>query len=239
MIVSCPSCATEFELDQPEAVEAAVVRCDACGHAWLEATADDISDIVVQMSEHGEAAKPAEQDNTEDRILAEARKIARVAQAAEHKVKQARAHRMSQLRGWAGLATGVALVLSLVVSFPERIVQAAPGAAKLYSMAGKQVNIFGLTISGVEQQYMMVGKQPVLALRGQIANVTGQSQRVPALRFTLKDASGKALHSWTLPSTGKAPIGAGVRSSFVTRLAAPPEGVDSIEIRFAKPGEMG
>jgi hypothetical protein len=47
------------------------------------------------------------------------------------------------------------------------------------------------------------------------------------------------LHAWTLNSVGKGPIQAQVVTSFVTRLAAPPEGVDSVEIRFAKPGEIG
>jgi hypothetical protein len=42
-----------------------------------------------------------------------------------------------------------------------------------------------------------------------------------------------------LNSVGKGLIGAGVVSSFVTRLAAPPAGVESVEIRFARPGEIG
>lgn len=237
MIVSCPSCATEYDLPKSAGSDATIMRCGACGHGWIEAHATDVSDLVAVNADE-RVAGPGE-DDSDARVMAEARKIARAARMAEQKAKAKRERRMAQLRGWAGLAAGICLVLGSMVTFPERIVQAAPATAKIYSLAGKNVNIYGLAISGVEQQYMIVGSQPVLALRGQIANITGEDRRVPPLRFILKDASGKELHAWTLNSAGKGPIGAGVVSSFVTRLAAPPEGVESVEIRFAKPGELG
>ena len=237
MIVSCPSCATEYDLPNAAGTDATVMRCGACGHGWIEAHATDVSDLVPVAAEP--VSPVVAEDDAEARVLAEARKIARAARMAEQKAKAAREHRNTQLRGWAGLAAGICLVLGGMVTFPERIVQAAPAAAKIYSLAGKQVNIYGLNISAVEQQYMLVNGQPVLGLRGQIANITEEDRRVPPLRFILKDRDGNQLHAWTLNSVGKGPIGAGVVSTFVTRLAAPPEGVDSVEIRFAKPGEIG
>jgi predicted Zn finger-like uncharacterized protein len=237
MIVSCPSCATEYDLPNSATTDATVMRCGTCGHGWIEAHATDVSDLVPVAP--GPAMTEPAEDDAEVRVLAEARKIARAARIAEQKAKAARERRMAQLRGWAGLAAGICLVLGMMVTFPERIVQAAPATAKLYSLAGKQVNIYGLAISKVEQQYMIVSGQPVLALRGQIANITDQDRRVPPLRFILRDKAGKQLHAWTLNSVGKGPIQAQVVTSFVTRLAAPPEGVDSVEIRFAKPGEIG
>jgi hypothetical protein len=237
MIVSCPSCATEYDLPKPVGSDATIMRCGACGHGWIEAHGTDVSDLVAVNADERVAAQG--EDDSDARVMAEARKIARAARMAEQKAKAKRERRMAQLRGWAGLAAGICLVLGGMVTFPEHIVQAAPATAKIYSLAGKNVNIYGLAISGVEQQYMIVGGQPVLALRGQISNITGEDQRVPPLRFILMDAEGRELHAWTLNSAGKGPIGAGVASAFVTRLAAPPEGVDSVEIRFAKPGELG
>ncbi len=238
MIVSCPSCATEYDLPNQRSSDATIMRCGSCGHGWIEAHATDVSDLVPAGAPAVMASKSRD-EVCEAAVMAEARKIARAARMAEQKVKAARERRMAQVRGWSGLAAGICLVLGMVVSFPERIVQAAPAAAKLYSLAGKQVNIYGLNLSSVEQQYMLVNGQPVLALRGNIANITGEDRRVPALRFILKDTSGNELHAWTLNSVGKGPIEAGAVTSFVTRLAAPPEGVDSVEIRFAKPGEIG
>ena len=238
MIVSCPSCATEYDLPRSAATDATLMRCGACGHGWIEAHATEVSDLVPMNADAAQQAVQGEDDN-DARVMAEARKIARAARMAEQKARAARERRMAQLRGWAGLAAGICLVLGGMVTFPERIVQAAPAVSKLYEIAGKTVNIYGLSISGVEQQYMIVSGQPVLALRGQIANITAEDRRVPPLRFVLKDANGAELHAWTLHSTGKGPIGAGAVSSFVTRLAAPPEGVDSVEIRFAKAGELG
>jgi hypothetical protein len=176
---------------------------------------------------------------TDELLSEEVRRIAQAARFAEHKAQLRRRERARQLRGWAGLAAGVCLVLGLVAGFPEKVVQAAPAAARLYELAGKKVNIYGLTIHSVRHQYMLIAGEPVLAIRGQVANVSGDGRRVPALRFTLKDAAGKALHSWTLNSIGRGPIGAGASTSFVTRLAAPPAGVESLEIRFARPGEIG
>ena len=213
------------------------MRCGSCGHGWIEAHATDVSDLVP--AGHAGQVQRDRDEVCDAAVMAEARKIARAARMAEQKAKAARERRMVQVRGWSGLAAGFCLVLGMVVSFPERIVQAAPAVAKLYSLAGKQVNIYGLNLSSVEQQYMVVNGQPVLALRGNIANITGEDRRVPALRFILKDKTGIELHSWTLNSVGKGPIEAGAVTSFVTRLAAPPEGVDSVEIRFAKPGEIG
>ncbi len=236
MIVSCPSCATKYDLPTGSGTDATVMRCSSCGHGWIEAHATDVSDLVPVRAETNE---PDVEDDTEARVIAEARKIARAARFAEHKAKTDRERRGAQMRGWAGLAAGICLVLGAVVAMPERIVQAAPAAAKLYSLAGKTVNVYGLNISSIQQQYMIVNGQPVLALRGQIANITNVDRRVPALRFVLRDGNGKQLHAWSLNSVGKAPIGAGVVSSFVTRLAAPPEGVESVEIRFARPGEIG
>lgn len=236
MIVSCPACATRYDLPNETSSDATVMRCQRCGHGWMEAPATAVSDLVPVRADnsHAEAA-----DEAEARVIAEARKIARAARLAEHKAITARERRAVQMRGWAGLAAGVCLLLGAVVLMPERIVQASPAAAKLYSLAGKTVNIYGLTISSIEQQYMIVNGQPVLALRGHIANITEGDRRVPPLRFVLRNASGDQLHAWTLNSVGKGPIGAGVVSSFVTRLAAPPEGVESVEIRFARPGEIG
>ena len=236
MIVSCPSCATKYELPNETDTEATLMRCQRCGHGWMEAPVAPVSDLVPVGTDdrHAEAM-----DDAEARVIAEARKIARAAKLAEHKAHKARQRRLVQMRGWAGLAAGVCLLLGAVVLMPERIVQASPAAAKLYSLAGKNVNIYGLSISSIQQQYMIVNGQPVLALSGQIANISDQDRRVPPLRFVLRDGNGDQLHAWTLNSTGKGPIGAGVVSSFVTRLAAPPPDVESVEIRFARPGEVG
>ncbi len=236
MIVSCPSCATKIELPNETGLDATFMRCQRCGHGWMESPATDVNDLVPVGADnrHAEAV-----DDAEARVIAEARKIARAAKLAEHKAKTARERRMAQMRGWAGLAAGICLLLGAVVLMPERIVQASPAAAKLYLLAGKTVNIYGLSISSIQQQFMIVNGQPVLALRGQIKNITDDDRRVPPLRFVLRNANGDQLHAWTLNSVGKGPIGAGVASSFVTRLAAPPAGMESVEIRFARPGELG
>ena len=91
MIVSCPSCATKFDMPNESGTDATVMRCGSCGHGWIEAHATDVSDLVPVRPQ---ASKPdAGDDDAEDRIIAEARKIARAAQFAEHKARTARRRR--------------------------------------------------------------------------------------------------------------------------------------------------
>ena len=181
MIVSCPSCATKYDLPSESGSDATVMRCGSCGHGWIEAHATDVSDLVPVRAQ---SSKPdTDDDDAEARVMAEARKIARAARHAEHRARTARHRRSAQIRGWTGLAAGICLVLGAVVAMPERIVQAAPAAAKLYSLAGKTVNVYGLNISSIQQQYMIVNGQPVLALAREYCKYhrTGPSRTAAAV----------------------------------------------------------
>ena len=52
MIVSCPSCATRYDLpDNDSAADGSVIRCASCGHSWIESSAIEIVDATPQPAE--------------------------------------------------------------------------------------------------------------------------------------------------------------------------------------------
>ncbi len=75
---------------------------------------------------------------------------------------------------------------------------------------------------------------PLLAVSGEVVNVTDMALPVPALRFVLRDGSGNETYAWTLDGVGTRTVEPGEATSFLTRVAAPPAHVEDVEIRFAR-----
>jgi hypothetical protein len=78
----------------------------------------------------------------------------------------------------------------------------------------------------------------VLAVKGEIANISGGERKIPWLRFGLKADGGGEVYTWTLDA-GARPLKPGEITSFVTRVASPPETAKNLEIRFAHASEIG
>ena len=77
----------------------------------------------------------------------------------------------------------------------------------------------------------------VFAVRGLVENVSGTERRIPSIRFALL-ADGREIYTWKLPATSRA-LKPGESTNFLTRVAAPPENADDLEIRFAREDEIG
>jgi hypothetical protein len=85
----------------------------------------------------------------------------------------------------------------------------------------------------------LIGDPPGhVTVKGEIANITGGERKIPSLRFGLSDNFGNEVYHWSLDS-GTRPLRAGEITSFVTRVASPPETTKDIEIRFAHADEIG
>jgi hypothetical protein len=75
-------------------------------------------------------------------------------------------------------------------------------------------------------------------VRKEIANISGGEKKIPSLRFGLADMAGKEVYQWTLDA-GARPLKSGESTSFVTRVASPPEAAKNVQIRFAHADEIG
>ena len=233
MIAVCPSCATRHTPPAGRAVgDAWVSRCSACGYSWLEANAIEVAEARCETAVATRFAPPMVIDHGPD-IDAEARRLAEAARLAAARHHERRRERHAALRGWAVLALAVALPLAGAIAYPESVSRAAPAAARLYSLAGMEVNVAGFLIRDAASEYQIVSGAPLLTVRGEIVNVASRPREAPTLRFVLRDALGGAAHAWTLKAVGANKVKPGQATSFFTRIAAPPGHLREVEIRFA------
>jgi hypothetical protein len=164
----------------------------------------------------------------------EVRRLAEVARLAAERHREQRRRRRATLRGWAILVLVCIVPVAGALSFPESVTRAAPAAARIYDLAGVEVNIFGFAIRDAASEVQMDSGTPLLAVRGEVVNIADSPLQVPTLRFVLRDGEGRETYAWTLDGVGARTLDPGEATSFLTRVAAPPAHVRDVEIRFAR-----
>lgn len=112
------------------------------------------------------------------------------------------------------------------------IVEHAPALAVLYQGIGLPVNTRGIAITDVKSAMAADGATPVLSVEGKLTNLRGASVSVPEIVASLQGTDGRALYSWTSQAP-KSTLAPGETASFRTRLAAPPNGGQTVMLRFA------
>ncbi|HEY4995916.1 MAG TPA: FxLYD domain-containing protein [Aestuariivirga sp.] len=230
MIVSCPSCTTRYDLGHQAQNDVLTLTCRRCGHHWKKYPAQDV--VPVSASRSLQVIEPEPEPDLDVARLVEAAKSARIQYAAK------RVARFKKGGGWASLGLCAVLPFIFALVAPEATVMAAPMTAKLYQKLGWAVNIYGLDIRRVEQLNKNIDGQHILMVKGEISNSTNDVRKIPSMRFALNDADGKELYSWTLDTTAR-PLRPGETTAFSTRIAAPPELANTLQIRFAHVSEIG
>ncbi len=230
MIVSCPSCNTRYDLgEHGRSTSALTITCRACNHSWKE---HPIIDVAEQPSR-----AVSRIINLDDEPELDVQRLVEAARTAHEEFAGQRKMRMRKTYGWAGLALMVALPVLILANIPEAVVAAAPATITAYEKLGYSINIYGLEIRRIEQQHSLVDGARVLMIKGEISNPTNDIRKIPWLRFGLNDPASKELYTWTL-DTASRPLRPGETTSFVTRVAAPPELAKNLQIRFAHPDEI-
>ncbi len=230
MIVSCPSCTTRYDLgEHGRSTSALTITCRTCSHTWKE---HPIIDVIEQPSR-----ALARIIDLDDEPEVDVQRLVEAARFAHEEFAMQRKVRLRKSIGWAGLGLTVALPLLSAAMLPETVVAAAPATIQAYDKLGYSVNIYGLEIRHIEQQHSILNGARVLMIKGEISNPTNDIRKIPWLRFGLNDAASTELYSWTL-DTASRPLRPGETTSFVTRVAAPPELAKNLQIRFAHPDEI-
>jgi hypothetical protein len=221
-----------------------MVRCIQCGHCWIESGPTEVIDINPRQlpvpAGHATLPVPATVIPMEG-LTEEEREVERLAQLAREaraEFAEARRERRRKQVGWATLILAALSPIGLAFAMPETTVRIAPATIRLFDTAGIPVNIYGLELRRIERQHIVADGVRVIAIKGDIVNVSDSERKVPSLRFTLKNRGQQAVYAWTLDSTIR-PLRPGESSSFVTRVASPPEAAADIEIRFAHVDEIG
>lgn len=233
MIIACPSCATRHQLPHDHiSGDGSVIKCGSCGYSWIEGNAViEGSAVEVECSDLSVAGDVPDTDH-------EAMRIAKAAQQAAIERECERNRKIKTRNGWMLLAACIALPLVVGIAIPDMITRIFPRAAKIYKLAGIKVNSYGFDITGVTHQYVLSDNVRVLAIRGNVVNVSAKAGKAPAIRFILKDKQGKQVYAWTLNGVSTRPVAAGASANFLTRVAAPPKNAENIEIRFARAKEL-
>ena len=212
------------------AAEGTKIRCAACGHSWLEGRAIEVSNASPRQL-------PAVIDHGYEPDL-EIRRLLEASREAQDNFANRRRQRRRRLVAWAAFAAALSMPFIAAAAFPEMVVDVAPVTARAYGALGQDINIYGLDLRHIELQHMIVDGTRVLAVKGEITNITDGERKIPSLRFGLRDGFNGEVYTWIL-DPGARPLNAGEITNFVTRVASPPETAKKLEIRFARADEIG
>lgn len=135
----------------------------------------------------------------------------------------------------AAFACGGLMLIGLGVWKRETVVSAAPAMAILFQKAGLPVNLRGLELASITTGLTQEENGAFLVVEGDISNVTRQPARLPLIEIIIHDDAGKPLYTWTAEPP-RAVLGAGDKTRFRARLAAPPQNGQSVVVRFARSG---
>jgi predicted Zn finger-like uncharacterized protein len=235
MIVSCPTCASRYDLaEHSHSVAELTITCQNCGNRWRESPRQ-----LKRIDAIDVPSRPTTRviDYTGDEPELDVQRLVEAAKSAQEEFATQRKTRNKRMGGWATLGFFLMSPLMAAALMPETIVAAAPITIKAYDKLGYEVNIFGLDIRRIEQEHKTINGARVLMIKGEISNSTTEIRKIPWLRFGLSDEK-QELYSWTL-DTASRPLRPGETTSFVTRVAAAPELAKNLQIRFAHPEEIG
>lgn len=231
MIVRCPTCSSRRDVPSLKlGGGGTLVDCPNCGHEWIEGIA-----LPLLQEPRPDPSGGADEEAALDPA---ARALIAAARGARQEFDGLRRARKWRLAAWAGLALFAIAPILGALAFPERVVAAVPASVGLYDWMGETVNLYGLEIRQVDLQHLVVDGRKVIAVKGEVTNISSTSRKIPWLRFGLQSRDNAEVYSWTLDTEAR-PLRPGESTSFVTRLASPPEAARNLEIRFARADEIG
>jgi predicted Zn finger-like uncharacterized protein len=231
MIVTCPSCASKHEFSNAMQAPGDVkITCRSCGHRWIELEAADVID--VRPFRKSGAAEEIDQAADEELEL-----LLRAGREAKQIFDEKKQQRRRSALAWAGYTAFTVAPLAFALAAPEVMVAAAPISYQAFQKVGYDVNIYGLELRRVAQDYKIIKGERVLTIKGDLVNITGDIRRIPSLRFALRDGVGNEVYQWVLDTAAR-PLRPGEVTGFITRVQDPPEGAKDLQIRFAKDADL-
>ena len=259
MLIVCPSCASQYELDAAKlGPEGRKVRCAGCRTSWhvepgafpeppseaetqallaeeLERAAAIDAEITALAAEAGGEHGSEHPSSVEE--LPVAAPMRRVRSSG----KPRRISSPFLPRGGAGLPAAAALaglaLLGTVVWQRQAAVRVAPQLAGLFETIGMPVNVRGLSLSSIESGLVEDGQNRFLVVEGDVTNITRSKTAVPLIEVAVKDAGGATLYTWTTEPP-RANLEPAELIRFRARLASPPEQGQSVRVRFTSAATM-
>lgn len=259
MLIVCPSCASQYELDAAKlGPEGRKVRCAQCKTLWhVDAASampeapspEETQALLAEELERAAAidaeitAVAAEADTLIAAADAEPEPAPAVA-APEKRSGRGRSARAGKrqtgktgfaMPGGAALPAAAALagiaMLGGLAWQRNIVVRVAPQLAGVFERLGLPVNIRGLSLTAVESGLIEDGPSRFLVVEGDVTNITKAKTQVPPIQVLVKDEAGQTLYSWTTePPRNVLEPAELIR--FRARLASPPEKGRTVQVRF-------
>jgi predicted Zn finger-like uncharacterized protein len=254
MILTCPSCATRYAVDEAKFPPAGrKVRCAKCGHVWFQAGPASALDpgLIAQIASAPAAGAPAPKTAPEP-APEPAHLPERVAEAAAEPSRPLAAPTFGAVEmahertgwgpplaiaaGWVVLIAVIGLIGLSAVRYRQEISAIWPQSAGVYNSLGFGVNAKGIDIVNVDYHRESEDGQVVLAVTGRIINSGARELPVPqGVRVTLSDSANHELYHWSFAPAAQT-LKPGQSVPFLTRLSSPPAAARHLEVRFAKEG---
>jgi predicted Zn finger-like uncharacterized protein len=250
MILSCPACATRYEVDGTKfPAQGRTVRCAKCGHSWHQpgpepevfapepasAPAPTPAEIVAVPAAEPEKTEQAWTEPSSNSGGARPRAPV-AAPAGPPKPRMAFLPMLGVALGWVSLIAVVLLIGLSAVRYRQEITVIWPQSAGVYSRLGMPVKTDGIDFTDVTYRRESEDGQVVLAVTGQIVNHGTRELPVPqAVRVTLSDGANKELYHWNFTPEAQT-LKPGQSAPFLTRLSSPPAAARHLEVRFDKDG---
>jgi predicted Zn finger-like uncharacterized protein len=259
MILTCPECATRYEIDSAKFPAAGrKVRCKKCSHVWFqpgeggaaepEAAPPDVAAPVVAAPAPVPEPAPvfvapepvADEDAPPVRAyrgkVTSDEAITPVAKKPTRAKSGGWARTLTHVFGWVALIGAILIIGWATMSYRKQIATTWPKSASLFARMGMAVNTRGLDFTDVEHKSQIEDGQPVLVITGKLVNGATHPVTVPRLRVTLSDDARHTIYNWSF--TAAANVAApGQSVAFRTRLSNPPSAARHVDIHFADNAE--
>jgi predicted Zn finger-like uncharacterized protein len=237
MILTCPACATRYQIDESQFSPAGRrVRCAKCGQVWHQSAPESEGEPEPVFVAPEPPAPSDFEAPPRPQAYMQPPSFTVASREQAPKPRSPWKRRLLLGMGWAGLAAIVILVGWTATVYRQQIVAKWPQSASLYSTLGLKTNAAGLKFGNVEYHQENEDGQAMLVVTGKLVNISGRELSVPQIRVTLSDDDRRELYHWTfVPAVIS--LRPGQTTRFVTRLSSPPAAARHLELRFAKAGE--
>ncbi len=138
--------------------------------------------------------------------------------------------------GGIALFAGAITLCSAFILMRDGMVKQSPDLASLFQMIGFDVNLRGLEFRNLRMFNEVEGGKRVLVVEGSIRNMLSDTNDVPSVRLSIRDADMQEVYAWTIEPTTRFLNGFD-ETRFRTILADPPNDATDIQVRFVDRGK--
>ena len=233
MILTCPDCATRYFLHDVLVGRAGrTVKCTSCGATWRAQAEDEDPLPLTAPSPEPSASDPLAVKSASDGLSD--LPADRLPHAFRARAQEQRKVREAAATGaiWAGLASGLAVVIALAAVFRVDVVRLWPKTASAYAAVGLPVNTTGLIIEQVKAAPGSDGGHPAVMVSGVMRNIADRTVTAPLLRVSLLGKDGKAVARKLADPAGPQ-IRPGEARHFAVTVVDPPNTASDVEVTFA------